>query len=99
MSGMTRLATAEPMTAHGTILGTVHYMAPEQLEGREADARSDIWAFGAVIYEAASGQRPFDGQSPASVIGAILKEVVPALSLRQPLRRWRSITRSARRWP
>ena len=44
MSGMTRLATPTPNTATGTILGTVHYMAPEQLEGREADARADIWA-------------------------------------------------------
>jgi len=70
MSGMTRLATAGPSTAHGTILGSMHYMAPEQVEGREADARSDIWAFGAVLYEMATGRRPFDGDSPASVLGA-----------------------------
>ena len=85
MSGMTRLATTTPNTAHGTILGTVHYMAPEQVEGRDADARTDIWALGAVIYEMATGKRPFEGQSPASIIGAILKDVPPPISSRQPL--------------
>jgi Tol biopolymer transport system component len=74
MSGMTRLATVTPNTAHGMILGTVHYMAPEQVEGRDADARADIWALGVVLYEMTAGVRPFDGQTPASVIGAILKD-------------------------
>ena len=73
MSGMTRLATQPPLTAAGTILRTVHYMAPEQVEGREADARTDVWALGALLYELAPGKRPFDGDSAASVIGAILK--------------------------
>jgi dipeptidyl aminopeptidase/acylaminoacyl peptidase len=60
-------------------------MAPEQVEGHEADARSDIWGLGAVIYEMATGKRPFDGESPASIIGSILKDTPPAVSSRQPL--------------
>jgi len=84
MSGMTRLATQQPLTAAGTIVGTVHYMAPEQVEGREADARTDVWALGALLYEMATGRRPFDGDSAASVIGAILKDVPPPVSTRAP---------------
>src|SRR5262245_52892084 len=77
--------TGIPSTATGTILGTVHYMAPEQVEGREADARSDIWALGVVIYEMATGGRPFEGTSGASLIGAILKDAPTPISARQPL--------------
>jgi serine/threonine protein kinase len=84
LSGMTRMA-ASPATAKGTILGTIHYMAPEQVEGREADTRCDIWALGALLYEMATGRRPFEGESAASVIGAILKDVPPVVSTRQPL--------------
>jgi eukaryotic-like serine/threonine-protein kinase len=84
LSGMTQRATS-PGTAQGTILGTIQYMAPEQVEGKEADARSDIWALGAVIYEMLTGTRPFQGDTPASVIGAILKDAPPPVSLRQPL--------------
>ncbi len=85
MSGMTQLATRAPETAHGMILGTVQYMAPEQVEGKEADARSDIWALGAVIYEMVTGTRPFQGDTPASVIGAILRDDPPRVSTRQPV--------------
>ena len=61
------------LTAQGTILGTFQYMAPEQLEGQEADARTDIFAFGAVLYEMVTGRKAFEGKSQASLIGAILE--------------------------
>ena len=64
---------AVPLTVQGTILGTLQYMAPEQLEGREADARTDIFAFGAILYEMLTGRRPFEGKSQASLIAAILE--------------------------
>jgi Tol biopolymer transport system component len=83
VSGITRLATV-PQTAQGTILGTVHYMAPEQVEGGETDARADIWALGVVIYEMVTGFRPFEGSTAASVIGAILKDAPATISPRQP---------------
>ena len=60
------------LTAEGTILGTLQYMAPEQLEGKEADSRTDIFAFGAVVYEMATGKKAFEGKSQASLIGAIM---------------------------
>src|SRR5215470_3499630 len=77
--------TGGPKTASGTILGTVHYMSPEQVEGGDADARSDIWALGVLIYEMATGVRPFEGDSAASIIGAVLKDSPPAISSREPL--------------
>ena len=66
------------MTAQGTILGTLQYMAPEQLEGKEADSRSDIFTFGAIVYEMATGKRAFEGKSAASVIAAILDRAASA---------------------
>ena len=55
---------AAPVTARGTILGTLQYMAPEQLEGKEADARTDLWALGAILYEMVTGRRAFEGDEP-----------------------------------
>ena len=68
------------LTTAGSIVGTFSYMAPEQLEGGEADARSDIFAFGAVLYEMLTGQRAFTGKNPASIIASILKEEPRPLS-------------------
>lgn len=64
--------TPAMLTARGTILGTFPYMAPEQLEGADADTRSDIWAFGCIFYEMLTGNPPFAGQSHASLIASIL---------------------------
>ena len=65
---------ASPLTAEGAFVGTSQYMSPEQLEGREADARSDLWALGCVLYEMATGRRAYDGPTPASVISSIMKD-------------------------
>lgn len=77
-AGSTIAATA--VTAPGTVLGTVPYMAPEQIEGKAVDARADIFAFGCVIYEMASGRRAFAGESPAAVASAILATDPPMLT-------------------
>ena len=82
------LATPEashPLTAAGTIVGTFQYMAPEQVEGKEADARSDIFALGAVLYEMASGKRAFSGKSHASIVAAILASEPQPISTVQPM--------------
>jgi Tol biopolymer transport system component len=75
----------KPLTAEGTLLGTIQYMAPEQLEGKEADARSDVFAFGAVVYEMLTGRRAFEGSSHASLIAAIMFSEPPATAEFQPL--------------
>ena len=72
------------MTEEGTILGTFQYMAPEQLEGKEADARTDIFAFGAVLYEMATGTKAFSGTSQASLISSILRDEPPPIAPLQP---------------
>jgi len=73
------------ITGEGTILGTLQYMAPEQVEAKEVDARTDIFAFGAVVYEMATGKRAFQGKTSASVMAAILKDEPPAMSSLQPM--------------
>ena len=74
-----------PLTGAGSIVGTFQYMVPEQLEGQEADARTDIFAFGAVVYEMVTGQKAFEGKSQASLIAAILEHEPQALSTLQPV--------------
>ena len=72
LSQMPTQDPSAPLTADGTILGTLQYMAPEQLEGKEADARTDIFAFGAVVYEMVTGQKAFEDPSQASLIATIM---------------------------
>ncbi len=82
---LSMLPTTPPnLTAQGAILGTFQYMAPEQLEGAEADTRSDIFAFGVVLYEMLSGKRPFEGKSQASLIAAILAHEPRPASAERP---------------
>jgi eukaryotic-like serine/threonine-protein kinase len=78
-------AANQPITAHGTIVGTYQYMAPEQIEGREADARTDIFALGAVLHEMATGKKAFDGKSQISIASAILEKEPPLISSLQPV--------------
>ena len=85
-SGSTALPTeAKPLTSVGTVLGTFQYMAPEQLEGAEADPRTDIFALGALIYEMATARRAFEGKSKTSLIAAILSTQPPPISSFQPV--------------
>jgi len=83
---VTSLSTqAAPVTREGTLLGTVQYMAPEQLEGREADARTDIFAFGCVLHEMATGKKAFSGTTQASLISSILRDEPQPVSQVQPM--------------
>ncbi|MDL2717183.1 MAG: serine/threonine-protein kinase, partial [Acidobacteriota bacterium] len=86
-SSATSLPTEMPraITQEGTILGTFQYMAPEQLEGKEADARSDIFSFGALIYEMATARKAFDGKSHAALISAILKDEPASIAAVAPM--------------
>src|SRR5229473_1870358 len=74
-----------PLTTAGSIIGTIQYMSPEQIEGKEADARSDIFAFGAVLYEMVTGKRPFAGKSQISLASAILESDPEPVSAIKPL--------------
>jgi eukaryotic-like serine/threonine-protein kinase len=86
-SGLTQtLATPQqPLTMVGMVVGTFQYMSPEQVEGKEADARSDIFALGAVVYEMVTGKRAFEGKTASSTIAAILASEPPPISIVQPL--------------
>lgn len=74
------VAAEEPVTAKGEVLGTAMYMSPEQAEGKALDHRSDIFSLGVVLYEMATGARPFHGDTPASLISSILRDDPPSIS-------------------
>ncbi len=78
-------ANADDMTGEGRIVGTVAYMAPEQAEGGTIDARTDVFSFGIVLYEMATGRRPFQGKTNISTLSAILKEEPPSVSELRPV--------------
>ncbi len=84
-AGVSELMTQNPSTTPGTVLGTVQYMAPEQLEGREVDGRADLWAFGCVLYEMTTGRHAFEGRSHASLIAAIMEHEPTALTKLDPM--------------
>jgi eukaryotic-like serine/threonine-protein kinase len=79
------ITVTQPLTSKGTIIGTFQYMAPEQLEGEEADTRTDIFSFGAVLYEMLTGKRAFEGQSRASLIASIMASQPRPLTELQPM--------------
>jgi eukaryotic-like serine/threonine-protein kinase len=70
----------QALTQQGAIVGTLNYMSPEQLQSKRADARSDIFSFGLVLYEMLIGKSPFEGSSPASVIAAIMERPAPSIA-------------------
>lgn len=82
---MSEASPLSPLTTAGALIGTIQYMAPEQIEGKEADARSDLFALGAVLYEMVTGRRPFEGKSQISLAGAILEKDPQPISALQPL--------------
>jgi eukaryotic-like serine/threonine-protein kinase len=87
-SGLTATLTtplgSHPLTAQGMVVGTFQYMAPEQVEGKEADARSDVFALGTVLYEMATGKRAFEGKTAASAMAAVLERDPAPISSLQP---------------
>jgi Tol biopolymer transport system component len=82
---ISQASPVSPLTTAGTMIGTIQYMSPEQIEGKEADARSDLFALGAVLYEMATGARPFEGKSQISVASAILEKDPEPISTVHPL--------------
>jgi len=82
-TGVTETMT-EPITRPGSVMGTLNYMAPEQVEGKETGERSDIFSFGIVLYEMITGQRPFGGDTQASLAASILKDQPAPMSIAQP---------------
>jgi serine/threonine protein kinase len=76
---------SHPLTAQGTVVGTFQYMSPEQIEGKPADARSDIFALGAVLYELVTGKRAFEGKTAASAMAAVLERDPPPICSVQPM--------------
>ena len=82
---VSQASPVSPLTTAGTLIGTIQYMSPEQIEGKEADARSDLFALGAVLYEMTTGARPFEGKSQISVASAILEKEPEPISAVQPL--------------
>jgi serine/threonine protein kinase len=82
---MSNATPLSPLTTAGTVIGTIQYMSPEQIEGKEADARSDLFALGAVLYEMSTGKRPFEGKSQISVASAILEKDPEPMRTTKPL--------------
>ena len=82
---MSSPATKQPLTSQGFVVGTFQYMSPEQVEGKEADTRSDIFALGSVLYEMATGKRAFEGKSNLSVASAVLEKEPEPISTIQPM--------------
>jgi Tol biopolymer transport system component len=81
---VTLTSQASPITSEGTVVGTTQYMSPEQLQGMEADGRSDLFSFGATLYEMLSGRRAFEGKTQLSLASAILEQDPPRLTTLQP---------------
>ena len=75
----------QPLTREGSIVGTLHYMSPEQLEGKEVDIRADLFSLGAVLYEMVTGRKAFDGDSPAKIITAIMSATPPSMAELKPV--------------
>jgi serine/threonine protein kinase len=105
VSGVSEAPTRQKhVTSEHALVGTLQYMAPEQLEGKEIDSRTDVFAFGAVLYEMLTGRKAFSGESQASLIAAILDtdppgvespplvgEVLKRCLAKSPDERWQSV--------